>query len=132
VTLERGFRRIVIVLSVLLLGLGLAIDVGTASPHATVQVTLKDGRNFTVERQGSKEYLADRDSLTYALKNGKGEYKGGLKSPVTRQIPREDPRARRAMTENGVYVIYALMESNHEQSSDSCERSNRPYRRHRH
>ncbi len=26
---------------------------------------------------------------------------------VTRQVPREDPRARRAMTENGVYVIYA-------------------------
>ena len=26
---------------------------------------------------------------------------------VTRQVPREDPRARRAMTENGFYVIYA-------------------------
>ena len=26
---------------------------------------------------------------------------------VTRQVPREDPRARRAMTENGRYVIYA-------------------------
>ena len=27
---------------------------------------------------------------------------------VTRLVPKEDPRARRAMTENGVYVIYAL------------------------
>ena len=27
---------------------------------------------------------------------------------VTRQLPREDPQARRAMTENGCYVIYAL------------------------
>jgi hypothetical protein len=26
---------------------------------------------------------------------------------VTRLVPREDPRARRAMTENGFYVIYA-------------------------
>ena len=25
---------------------------------------------------------------------------------VTRQVPREDPRARRAMTENGFHVIY--------------------------
>ncbi len=29
-------------------------------------------------------------------------------SAVTRQIPREDPRARRAMTEKGFHVIYAL------------------------
>ena len=27
---------------------------------------------------------------------------------VTRQIPRADPRARRVMTENVFYVIYAL------------------------
>ena len=29
-------------------------------------------------------------------------------APVTRQVPREDPRARRAMTENGLYVSCAL------------------------
>jgi alkanesulfonate monooxygenase SsuD/methylene tetrahydromethanopterin reductase-like flavin-dependent oxidoreductase (luciferase family) len=32
----------------------------------------------------------------------------GTGHTVTRQVPREDPRARRAMTENGLYVIYAF------------------------
>lgn len=79
--LERGFRRIVIVLSVLWLGLAVMSDLMTISPHATVQVTLKDGRKFTVERHVGKEYLKDHSSLAYDLKEGRGEYKGGLKSP---------------------------------------------------
>jgi hypothetical protein len=33
---------------------------------------------------------------------------GAGASAVTRQTPREDPKARRATTENGFYVIYAL------------------------
>src|SRR6058998_499630 len=86
--LERGFRRIVITLSVVLLGLGIAFDVMIANPHATIQVTLKDGRKFTIERHALSEFLADRESLAYALKEGKGAYKGGLKiSPPATFVP---------------------------------------------
>ena len=84
---ERGFRRIVIALSVLVLGLGIALDVTSITLHATVQVLLSDGRKFTVERQGTKGYLTDRELLAYALRRGEGTYKGSLKSPATTFTP---------------------------------------------
>ncbi len=65
--LEHGFRRIVIVMSVLLLGLGITLDATSMLPHATVEVTMKDGRKFTLERHEPKERLMDRDDLTKAL-----------------------------------------------------------------
>jgi hypothetical protein len=75
-TLERGFRRIVIVLSIVVLGLGAGLDALSTLPHATVKVTLKDGREFTVERHTVKEYLTDREDLVRALEHGEGVYKG--------------------------------------------------------
>jgi hypothetical protein len=68
--LERGFRRIVIALSVLLLVLGMLEVRSNINYRATVQVTLKDGRKFAIGRHGSKDDLTDRDSLADALKNG--------------------------------------------------------------
>jgi hypothetical protein len=94
VRLERGFRRIIIVLSVLLLGIGIVLNVMLVNPHASVQVTLKDGRKFAVERHGPKDYLTDRDSLAYALKNGAGVYKGGLKSPPAPKFTPVDKAGR--------------------------------------
>lgn len=66
-TLERGFRRLTMVGSVVILGLGLALDAMSLWPHATVQVTLKDGRKFTLERHEPRGLLTDRSSLTRAL-----------------------------------------------------------------
>ncbi|HLC41882.1 MAG TPA: hypothetical protein VJO34_09685 [Methylomirabilota bacterium] len=65
--LERGFRRILIALSTTLLALGLIFDVMSVIPHATVEVTLKDGRTFTLERHARKAHLLDRDSLIRQL-----------------------------------------------------------------
>ncbi len=48
----------------------------------------------------------DRGEMV-ALQGPNGAGKSTLLRAVTRQVPKEDPRARRAMTENGVYVIYA-------------------------
>lgn len=65
--LERGFRRIVVVLSILLLGLGVALDALFMEPHATVRVTLRDGRQTDLERRGPREYLTDITALYYAI-----------------------------------------------------------------
>jgi len=67
VTVERGLRRIVTVLSVALLGVGLTLDALSILPHATVEVTLNDGRKFTLQRHEPRALLADRNSLTSAL-----------------------------------------------------------------
>ena len=68
---ERGFRRIVTVVSVALLGTGIAFDAISMWPHASVQVALKDGRTFTLERHEPKAsinaLLTDGDSLLGAL-----------------------------------------------------------------
>ena len=68
-TLERGFRRLTIVGSVVVLALGATIDaIGPVLvPHATVEVTIKDGRKFILERHGSRAFLTDMDSLRMAL-----------------------------------------------------------------
>jgi hypothetical protein len=68
-TLERGFRRLTIVGSVMVLVLGLTIDATgpILAPHATVEVTIKDGRKFILERHGPRAFLTDRDSLQMAL-----------------------------------------------------------------
>jgi len=62
VKLERGFRRIVIALSLLLVALGVTLDVTSPWwPHATVQVTLRDGRKITLERhEPTREALTHR------------------------------------------------------------------------
>jgi hypothetical protein len=67
ISFERGFRRLVIVVSVAVLGLGVALDAMIMNPHATVQVTLSDGRRVTLERHGPKSYLLDRRSLAEGL-----------------------------------------------------------------
>jgi hypothetical protein len=67
VTLERGFRRLAIVISVVVLGLGFTLDAMTMRPHATVQVTLKDGRKFTVQRHEAPHLLTARDEIAGAL-----------------------------------------------------------------
>jgi hypothetical protein len=64
---ERGFRRIAIVISVLLLGLGITLDATSMLPHGIVEVTVKDGRKFTLERHEPKGRLLDRDDLSKAL-----------------------------------------------------------------
>jgi hypothetical protein len=67
ISFERGFRRLVIVVSVAVLGLGVALDAMFMDPHATVQVTLSNGRRVTLERHGPKSYLLDRRSLAEDL-----------------------------------------------------------------
>lgn len=58
-TLERGFRRLIAVVSVLVLGLGITFDAITLQPYATVQVTLEDGRKVMLDRHGPKDYLRE-------------------------------------------------------------------------
>jgi hypothetical protein len=55
-TLERGFRRLTIVGSVVVFALGATIDAmgPVFVPHATVEVTIKDGRKFILERHGPR------------------------------------------------------------------------------
>ncbi len=65
--LERGFRRLVIALSVVVLGLGITLEATILEPHAAVQVTLEDGRKVILDRHGPKNYLSDRDSLSREL-----------------------------------------------------------------
>lgn len=69
---ERGFRRIVIVLSGLLLAVGIGFDVMTLVPHTTVRVTLIDGRQETLEVQWVGDYPRDRKSLARELSERPG------------------------------------------------------------
>jgi hypothetical protein len=65
---ERGFQRLTIVVSIVVLGLGLAIDATIVlEPHATVQVTLEDGRKVILDRHGPRAFLSDRKSLEEEL-----------------------------------------------------------------
>jgi hypothetical protein len=58
--LERGFRRLTLVLSIVVLGLGVAFDAFIVlEPHATVLVTLEDGRKVALERHGPRDYLSE-------------------------------------------------------------------------
>jgi len=49
----------------------------------------------------------ESDTLRSTMKKKVCVILGAGASAVTRQPPRENPRARRGMTENGFYVIYA-------------------------
>ncbi len=65
---ERGFRRLTIVVSIVVLGLGAAFDaIIVLEPHATLRVTLEDGRKVILDRHGPKDFLSDRESLTREL-----------------------------------------------------------------
>lgn len=66
-TLERGFRRLAIAVSVIVAGLGITLDAVSMLPHATVQATLQDGRKYTVQRHERRESLADREAVAGAL-----------------------------------------------------------------
>ncbi len=55
-TLERGFQRIVIVLSIVLLAAGIGFDAMILVPHTTVRVILIDGRQETIEVQWVGDY----------------------------------------------------------------------------
>jgi hypothetical protein len=65
--LERGLRRLIVVVSILLLGCGVAFDIDSIRPRAAVAVSVKDGRTFTLERHGPRAKLLDYDSLISAL-----------------------------------------------------------------
>ena len=67
-SLERGFRRILVALSVLILLAGITLDAVNIRPHATVQVTLKDGRKIDMQLHGSKEDLEEPNFLFFQLK----------------------------------------------------------------
>ena len=82
--IERGLRRIAIVLSFALLGIGAAFDALWMLPHATVRVTVKDGREFTVQRHTPAEFSTSRDSLTRVLISGGGVYEGTSKEFLAR------------------------------------------------
>ena len=94
--LERGFRRIATVLSVALLGIGVALDTFLMLPHATLEVILRDGRSFILERHTTKKYLTDWQDIARDLANGRGVYERGLKdAPVGHKdhpskVPRPD------------------------------------------
>ncbi len=72
VALERGFRRIVIVLSGVLLAAGIGFDALILVPHTTVHVTLIDGRQETLEVQWVRNYPTNRDSLARELSERPG------------------------------------------------------------
>ncbi len=69
---ERGFRRIVIALSGVLLAAGIGFDVMILVPHTTVRVTLTDGRQATLEVQWVRDYPTDRGSLARELSGRPG------------------------------------------------------------
>jgi hypothetical protein len=103
VTLERGFRRLTIVISFLVLGLAVAINaIGWSSfgPDVTVQATLDDGRKVLLD--GREDHLTNRDILTSQLlqrnelkPTGKPGSAGGvmLNSVVDIRVVRRPPNA---------------------------------------
>jgi hypothetical protein len=102
-TLERGFRRLTIVLSVAVLCLGVMLDALFTYPsRATVQVTLDDGRQFTLERQGPN--LTDRDSLfKELLDRGEIRSKGSRKDPVYGTVERLTTIAEATIVHRAAY-----------------------------
>jgi hypothetical protein len=72
VALERGFRRVVIVLTCLLLVVGIAVDAFLIIPHTTVRITLNDGRQETIEVKWVGDYPTDRTSLAQELSERRG------------------------------------------------------------
>jgi hypothetical protein len=48
-------------------------------PHATLEVILKDGRHFALDRHTTKEYLRDWQDIGRDLANGRGVYEPGPK-----------------------------------------------------
>lgn len=70
--LERGFRRIVIALSIVLLIFGIAFDAIIVIPHTTVRVTLVDGRQEAMAVQWVGDYPTDRKSLARELSGRPG------------------------------------------------------------
>lgn len=72
--IERGSRRIVIVLSLLIIAGGIALDAVLVWPRATVQVRLRDGRELILERQQPQAaLLTDRASVQRDTGVGLGE-----------------------------------------------------------
>ena len=66
--LERGFRRLLIVVAAILLVSGVALDTISMSPRATVRVTLRDGRQVDLERhEATKEALTNLGALSRAV-----------------------------------------------------------------
>jgi len=63
VAIERGFRRLVILLSIALLVLGIAADAILGLPHWIVHVTLRDGRAIALHLQWVRHAVEDRTYL---------------------------------------------------------------------
>src|SRR5262245_48354884 len=61
--LERGFWRLIIVLSGAFLIAGNVLDVMFIVPHTTVRVTLTDGRQVTLGVQWVGDYPTNREAL---------------------------------------------------------------------
>ena len=69
---ERGFRRLAIVLSCFLLFIGVAFDMIVVVPHTTVRLTLIDGRQETITVQWVGDYPTDRESLAREFSERRG------------------------------------------------------------
>ena len=80
--------------------------------HRALEVGEKDRHLFAFIFEGSLRGLRLPLSLIPALA---GSARGGR--GFIRAVTREDPRARRAMTENGCYVVYAPFGIKHPESS---------------
>jgi len=80
--MERGFRRIVIVLSVAILVIAIGMDVTMAVPDTTVLVTLKDGRQFVLERHAGPKVVTLPVSVGYQLQVEHGVYPEALSSEI--------------------------------------------------
>ena len=66
--LERGFRRLTIAISILILSLGFSVNIiafRSYAPGATVQVTLEDGGEVLLD--GPEDYLGNRNVLEELL-----------------------------------------------------------------
>jgi len=72
VAVERGFRRLAIVLSCFLLFIGVAFDMIVVVPHTTVRLTLIDGRQETITVQWVGDYPTDRESLAREFSERRG------------------------------------------------------------
>jgi hypothetical protein len=68
--LERTFRRLIVTLSFLVLGLAVVFDTATLVPHTIVRVTLVDGRQATVHLQVPKAYVRADPALFRTLLAG--------------------------------------------------------------
>jgi len=64
---ERGFRRLAVVLSVLLVGVGVVADFLLGSPQWKVAVTLRDGRTAMLRLTWLSSYAHDRKAVAAEL-----------------------------------------------------------------